>query len=116
MSCTYLKIHQTIVLCFVKIDVNKLPATSETSKAATSPSPKSCWRMANESERNNNITLLDERFRSLEVLDGEIAVVMSIVVLNITSTKLMIFLCASSTPSNQLQMIAYLIRKRKLEM
>ena len=50
--------------------MNKLPATSETPKAATSPSPKSRWRMANEIERNNYIILLDERFRSLEVPDG----------------------------------------------
>ena len=50
--------------------MNKLPATSETPKAITSPSPKSCWRMANEIKRNNYITLLDERFRSLEVPDS----------------------------------------------
>ena len=45
---------------FCKIDVNKLPATYETPKAATSPSPESCWQMANEIERNHYITLLDE--------------------------------------------------------
>lgn len=53
---------------FCKIDVDKLPATSEAPKAATSP--KACWRIANEMEKNNYITLLDERLRNLEVPDG----------------------------------------------
>ena len=70
MSCTYLKLHQTTVPCFVKTDVNKLPATFGTPKAAIPHSPKSCWRMANEIERNNYITLHVERLRSLEVPDG----------------------------------------------
>ena len=52
---------------FCKIDVKKLPTISTANKTVNSPNAS--WRKANESERNNYITLLDERLRTLEVPD-----------------------------------------------